>query len=108
PNDEILASAGSDKVIRLWNAKTLTPKLNLEDHDGPIYGLSFHQNGRRLAAAGWDHKNRILDSRSGLLIKSWLRHERRGHLGNHLLAGWKEVGDQRDRRHRKTLGRRIG
>jgi serine/threonine protein kinase len=77
PNEEALATAGSDKVVRLWNAKTLTQKLPLEGHTGPVYGLAFHPDGRRLASAGWDRTVRIWDAGSGLLIKSW-----EGHAGD--------------------------
>ena len=28
PDDETLATAGNDKVVRLWNARTLTPKIS--------------------------------------------------------------------------------
>src|SRR5262249_17068571 len=49
-----LASAGSEKTIRLWNTETLTQRLPLEGHAGPVYGLSFNASGDRLASAGWD------------------------------------------------------
>ncbi len=54
PNDETLAAAGNDKTVRLWNAKNLAPKLSLDGHSGPVYGLSFSGDGRRLASVGWD------------------------------------------------------
>jgi WD40 repeat protein len=75
PDDETLASAGFDKVIHLWNAKTLTPKLALEGHAGQIFSLSFHHDGRRLASVGWDRIIRIWDTRTGLVLKSWDGHE---------------------------------
>jgi WD40 repeat protein len=66
-----LASAGSEKTIRLWNADTLTQRLPLEGHAGPVYGLSFNPGGDRLASAGWDGTIRIWDPSIGKLLHSW-------------------------------------
>jgi WD40 repeat protein len=74
PNDETLATAGSDKIVRLWNAKDLTQRLPLEGHTAPIYSVSFNNDGRRLASAGWDKTVRIWDVGSGQLVKSWQGH----------------------------------
>lgn len=71
PDDQTLATAGNDKIVRLWNAKTLAQKLLLEGHAGPVNGLSFNHDGRRLASVGWDKTVRIWDAGSGLLVKSW-------------------------------------
>jgi len=75
PDDETLATAGSDKIVRLWNARTLAQKLPLEGHSGPIFGLSFNHDGGRLVSVGWDKTIRIWDARSGSVIKSWTGHE---------------------------------
>lgn len=75
PDSETLATAGSDKVVQLWNAKTLTKKIRLDGHTGPINCLSFHPKGRRLASAGWDKSVRTWDAGSGQLVKSWPGHE---------------------------------
>ncbi|HQU43255.1 MAG TPA: WD40 repeat domain-containing serine/threonine-protein kinase, partial [Pirellulales bacterium] len=74
-DDETLATSGSDKAIRLWNAKTLTQKLPLEGHTGPVNGLSFKPDGRRLASVGWDKTVRIWETGSGQLVKSWSGHD---------------------------------
>jgi WD40 repeat protein len=66
-----LASAGSEKTVRLWNAETLTQRLPLEGHSGPVYGLSFNPSGDRLASAGWDGTIRIWDPSIGKLLHSW-------------------------------------
>jgi eukaryotic-like serine/threonine-protein kinase len=79
PNGDMLATAGSDKVVRLWNAKTLTQKLLLEGHAGPVNSLTFDASGRRLASVGWDKTVRIWDVGSGQLVKSWQGHE--GEIG---------------------------
>ncbi len=74
PDGQTLASAGSDKVVRLWNAATLKPKLSLEGHAGQVYGLSFHNSGNLLASAGWDGVVRLWDVASGQLRHSWEGH----------------------------------
>lgn len=74
PDNSTLATGGSDKIVRLWNAKTLSQKLPLQGHAGPIYSLSFNPTGKRLASSGWDKTVRIWDSASGQLIKSWTGH----------------------------------
>lgn len=75
PDDAVLATAGSDKTIRLWNAETLTQKNRLDGHTGPIYDLAFHPAGRLLASAGWDKVVRIWDTGSGQLANSWSGHD---------------------------------
>jgi eukaryotic-like serine/threonine-protein kinase len=71
PDGKTLAAAGTDKVIRLWNAESLTQRLTLEGHAGQVYGLSFNPSGDELASAGWDGKVRIWDSGGGKLLRSW-------------------------------------
>ncbi len=75
PNDKTVATAGTDKVVRLWNAATLTQKLALDGHSGPIFGLAFHRDGKRLASVGWDKIVRIWDTDSGILTRSWDGHD---------------------------------
>jgi WD40 repeat protein len=71
PDGKSLATAGSDKTVRLWNAETLKQRLPLEGHAGPVYGLAFDPSGERLASAGWDGTIRIWDVAGGKLLHSW-------------------------------------
>jgi len=74
PNDETVAAAGSDKVVRLFNAKDLSRKLTLEGHAGPIYGLSFHPDGKRLVSVGWNKMIHVWDTAAGVPLKKWEGH----------------------------------
>lgn len=74
PDNGTVATGGSDKIIRLWNADSLTQKLPLQGHAGPIHSLSFSPNGKRLVSAGWDKIVRVWDAASGQLLKSWMGH----------------------------------
>jgi serine/threonine protein kinase len=74
PDGKTLATAGSDKIIRLWNAETLKQKLLLEGHAGPVHSLSFNRDGDRLASAGWDGTIRVWDPANGKLLHSWQGH----------------------------------
>ena len=59
PNGETLASAGSDRTIKLWNIKDGRLLLTLGEgglvHSDRIQSLSFNPNGKTLAAASFDH-----------------------------------------------------
>jgi WD40 repeat protein len=74
PDDETLATAGNDKIVRLWNAKTLTPKLQLEGHAGQINAVAFNHDGKRLASVGWDKTVRVWDAGSGQPVRFWPAH----------------------------------
>ena len=61
PSQRILASAGNDKIIQLWDPDTCKPLGALVGHDGSVHEIRFSSNGRYLASAGWDGTVRLWD-----------------------------------------------
>ncbi len=60
-----LASAGSDGVVRIWNAETGAESGVLRGHAGRVFGVAFSPDGWRLASAGEDKTVRIWDAAGG-------------------------------------------
>lgn len=63
PTGTMLASAGMDRVIRLWSMKDGESQLIPDAHTGDIYALAFSPDGLRLASGGTDRLVRIWDPR---------------------------------------------
>lgn len=61
PDDQILASAGDDGVVRLWDPQTGTPTASLEAHTDWVRALAFRPDGQILASAGGDRVVRLWD-----------------------------------------------
>lgn len=67
----VLASAGADGRIRLWDGQTVTEKGEpMAGHEGVVWGLAFSFDGSRLVSGGtdgvilWDIDSRGLIARS--------------------------------------------
>ena len=106
PDDETLATAGSDKIVRLWNAKTLTQKLPLEGHAGPVYGLvQSRRTATRLGRLGQDRAHLGCRQRPARQI---VGRPRRRYLGRRLFARRHQARHRRHRRRRETVERRDG
>jgi len=60
PDGSFLATAGWDRVVRLWNPQTPEkPFATLAGHSGNILALAFSPNGQWLATAGEDKTVRL-------------------------------------------------
>ena len=63
-SEGLVATAGADDVIRLWD---ITPAgqnqciRQLEGHTYPVFGLAWRLDGHRLASASEDYTARIWD-----------------------------------------------
>ncbi|MFD6102525.1 TIR domain-containing protein [Nocardia salmonicida] len=66
PSGTMLASAGADHTVRLWDTRSGLPIGEpLRGHTGTVQTVEFTQDGRTLVTAGSDHMVRIWDVTSG-------------------------------------------
>ena len=54
PDGKWLASAGEDRVVRVWDLGSARTIKELKGHSDIVYSLVWHQNSKLLASAGMD------------------------------------------------------
>lgn len=62
---KLIASVGSEKVVRIFDSNTLEERQSLNGHDGAIYNVAFAPCGHLLASVGWDKNVRIWNTETG-------------------------------------------
>ncbi|KAJ2157519.1 hypothetical protein GGF46_004448 [Coemansia sp. RSA 552] len=70
PGKHELASAGTDEVVKLWNAQTGESIGSLKDGDYAITSLDIDSHGTELLTSAMDHKMRIWDIDSSRLKRT--------------------------------------
>jgi WD40 repeat protein len=59
PDGKLLASAGDDQTIRVWDLASRTNLVTLKGHQGAVNALAFSQDGATLASGSADHSVRL-------------------------------------------------
>jgi WD40 repeat protein/serine/threonine protein kinase len=71
----LLASAGADFEIRLWDVRSGEVKRVLQGHGGIVTGLAFAPDGERLASCSHDGTIKIWDVRTGAELVTLSDHD---------------------------------
>jgi WD40 repeat protein len=70
PDGQLLGTAGSDGIVRLWSVSTGTLLSWLRGHSGPIRSVTFSPDGTLAATASADDAARLWEIRSGSLRRA--------------------------------------
>jgi len=73
-NGALLASAGRDRTIVLWDSTTGRQLRRLIGHEGPVMSLSFSPDGELLASGGDDHNIILWRVATGQRIRTLTGH----------------------------------
>jgi hypothetical protein len=76
PDGKRLASASSDKTVKVWDAQTGQEPLTLKGHTADVRSVAFSPDGKRLASASSDKTVKVWDAQTGqelLTLKGHVR-----------------------------------
>ncbi|WOD37468.1 NB-ARC domain-containing protein [Nodosilinea sp. E11] len=65
PAGHLLASAGTDRTIKLWNSDTGHLLQTLQGHQSWVWAIAFHPQGHLLASASYDQTVKLWDVTTG-------------------------------------------
>ncbi|KAL6411745.1 hypothetical protein AUP68_04119 [Ilyonectria robusta] len=65
PGGQRLASASSDKTVKIWDAATGHCQATLESHGRPVKSVAFSPDSERLASVSYDNTIKVWDAATG-------------------------------------------
>jgi WD40 repeat protein len=93
PDNKTLASAGYDRIIRVWDVGDGKEIRTLKDHSDTVYGLAFNHDGTLVASASADRAVKVWEVNTGRRLYTlsestdWLYALTWSPDGRHLAAG---------------------
>jgi RNA polymerase sigma factor (sigma-70 family) len=75
PDGKVIATAGWDGVIRLWDPATGTERRRLAGHDFGVFSVAFSPDSRALASGGRDRTIRVWAVATGKELRRLAGHE---------------------------------
>ncbi|HKB38866.1 MAG TPA: c-type cytochrome domain-containing protein, partial [Gemmataceae bacterium] len=70
PDGKVLATAGYDRLIKLWDLETGKLLRDLKDHSDAVYGVAFSPDGKLLASGSADRTVKVWDVATGTRLYS--------------------------------------
>ena len=75
PDGRLVASAGEDRIVKVWNVMTGDPVHELRGHDHRVVAVAFSPDGQRLASGSFDTTVKIWDTSTGTLFVTLRGHQ---------------------------------
>ncbi|MEZ6141227.1 MAG: protein kinase [Zavarzinella sp.] len=75
PDSKLLATAGNDRRIVIWDTDSRTVVREIPAHSDAIHALAWSPDSRKLASGGMDTSVRIWDVSTGKKLHDFLKHE---------------------------------
>jgi WD40 repeat protein len=74
PDGKLLASAGRDQVIHVWDTATGTELRVMSGHRTPVATCAYSPDGKYVASGGYDGSLKLWDPATGAELKSFAGH----------------------------------
>ena len=84
PDGKRIASASSDKTVKIWDAATNQEIRTLRGHAGGVFGLAFSPDGRQIASISWDSTVKLWNVATGQEVRTFrgIVHRPSDYVGN--------------------------
>src|SRR5437899_311058 len=69
PDGKLLASAGADKVVKVWDVAALKEVQQLKGHTEAVTGVAFTPDGANVVSVSQDRFLRVWDPKTGKEVK---------------------------------------